>query len=81
MFSHFKGGHPCPPCPRRPRMVALHKKTPRTSIAYARKRIVQPTRRGNRKGQGRVFGGQFNKNKNPRDPITGPRGFVKLTVL
>ena len=30
----------------------------------------------NRMGQGRVCGGQLTKNKNPRDPITGPRGFV-----
>ena len=30
----------------------------------------------NRMGQGRVCGGQSLENKNPRDPITGPRGFV-----
>jgi len=30
----------------------------------------------NRMGQGRACGGQLTKNKNPRDPITGPRGFV-----
>jgi len=29
----------------------------------------------NRMGQGRVCGGQLTKNKNPQDPITGPRGF------
>ena len=72
----------CPPCFPRPRMDALYHKQ-KTPGAHCRcaKRIIQSTRRGNRKGQGRVCGGQSLKTKTPGAQSLAPGVLFKSLAL